>query len=91
MNRLLRSALPAAGPLALGLAVQLPIHDHSVVPMGEGYLASATNWMLQGKLLYRESDTGIFPAIYYITALLFSIFEPDILVTRAERTNKRPF
>jgi 4-amino-4-deoxy-L-arabinose transferase-like glycosyltransferase len=50
--------------------------------MDEGHLASAASWMLQGKLLYREIDTGIFPAIYYITALLFSIFEPDILVTR---------
>jgi hypothetical protein len=82
MNRSLRTVLTATGLVALGLLAQLPIHDRSVVPMDEGHLASAASWILHGKLLYREIDTGIFPAIYYITALLFSIFEPDLLVTR---------
>ncbi len=74
--------LPAAAVILIGLAAQSPIYDRSVVPMDEGHLASAADWILRGKLLYRDIHTGIFPAIYYLTALLFSLTSPDMVVTR---------
>ncbi len=78
----LRIGIAAVGLLGLGLLVQLPIYNRSVVPMDEGHLAAAVDWIIQGKALYREIHTGIVPAIYYITAFLFSLFEPDLVVTR---------
>ncbi len=72
----------AAGWLALAALVQWPIHDRALVPMDEGHLAAAADWMLGGKLLYREIHTGIFPGIYLITSALFGLFGRDMIVTR---------
>ena len=65
------------------VAIQLPMFDRSVVPMDEGHFVAAAHWMLQGDLLYRDIHTGIFPGIYYLTALLFAVFGEDLLVTRS--------
>jgi hypothetical protein len=35
-----------------------------------------------GKLLYRDLHTGIFPGIYHFTTLLFNLFGNDLIVTR---------
>jgi hypothetical protein len=78
----LRLGLPAAGIALLALALQLPIHDRSAVPMDEGHLATAASRILDGDLLYRDIHTGIFPGVYHLTALLFSLFGRDLLVTR---------
>jgi hypothetical protein len=66
----------------LAVAVQWTIHDRTIVPMDEGHLAAAASWMLDGKLLYREIHTGIFPGIYLITTLLFGVFGEDMIVMR---------
>jgi len=66
----------------LAVLVQLPIHDRALVPMDEGHLATAADWMSQGKLLYRDIHTGIFPGIYLLGRGLFALFGHDLLVTR---------
>jgi hypothetical protein len=78
----LRVGLPVAGIALLALALQCSIHDRSAVPMDEGHLASAASRILGGELLYRDIHTGIFPGVYHLTALLFSLFGSDLLVTR---------
>jgi hypothetical protein len=35
-----------------------------------------------GEVLYRDIYTGIYPGIYYLTALLLDVFGEDVLVTR---------
>ena len=67
---------------ATGFAATVSIFDRSVIPMDEGHLCATADWMLGGKLLYRDIHTGIFPGIYYLTAGLLSLFGRDVLVTR---------
>lgn len=71
-----------AGFACLAVVAQLPIHDRSVVFMDEGHLTAAAMELLRGKLLYRDVHTGIFPGIYQVTAGLFWLFGPDLIVTR---------
>ena len=78
----LRLGALGVGILALGLVAQLSLYDRSVVPMDEGHLVAAADRLSQGELLYRDIHTGIFPGIYYTTALLFSAIGRDVLVTR---------
>lgn len=77
-----RIGATAFGLLALSVLLQLAIFDRSVVPMDEGHLAAFANWLLEGKRLYRDLHTGIFPGIYYLGALLFGTFGADLIVTR---------
>jgi len=77
-----RAWLAGSALAALALLVQLPFHDRALVPMDEGHLAAAAGWMLDGKLLYRDIHTGIFPGIYLLTTVLFGIFGRDLIVTR---------
>lgn len=67
---------------AAAVASQLATFDRSIVPMDEGHLAALAMGLQDGKLLYRDLHTGIFPGIYHITALLFSVFGNDLIVTR---------
>ena len=78
----LRVVVGSAAIGVLGLGLQLPIFDRSVVPMDEGHLAATASRLLAGELLYRDVHTGIFPGVYYATALLFSLFGSDLVVTR---------
>ena len=66
--------------LALGL--QLPIYDRSIVPMDEGHLAAVSMWIQNGKYLYKDLHSGIFPGIYHFTSVLFWIFGNDLVVAR---------
>ncbi|MBW2231208.1 MAG: glycosyltransferase family 39 protein [Deltaproteobacteria bacterium] len=66
----------------LSVIAQWTIHDRALVPMDEGHLAAAADWLLDGKRLYRDIHTGIFPGIYLITAGLFALFGEDMWVTR---------
>lgn len=61
---------------------QLATFDRSIVPMDEGHLATLAMGLQDGKLLYRDLHTGIFPGIYHLTAMLFGIFGNDLIVTR---------
>ena len=76
-DRTIASAIVVAAVL-----YQLPTFDRSIVPMDEGHLASVAMWLQDGKLLYRDLHTGIFPGIYHATAILFKIFGHDLIVTR---------
>jgi len=72
----------AAGVAALAAVAQLPSFDRSVVPMDEGQLLAIAGRLLDGEVLYRDIYTGIFPGVYYGTALLLRIFGEDAVVTR---------
>jgi len=68
--------------LALPALVQAPLFDRMIVPMDEGHLAAAADRMLDGKRLYADIHTGIFPGIYLVTSGLFALFGRDLIVTR---------
>ncbi|MCP5043529.1 MAG: hypothetical protein GY944_21075 [bacterium] len=72
------------GALVFVVAVllQLPIFDRSIVAMDEGHLATVAMGLQDGLALYRDLHTGIFPGIYHLTALLFSLLGNDLLVAR---------
>ncbi len=61
---------------------QLPTFDRSIVPMDEGHLAFVAMGLGDGLALYRDLHTGIFPAYYQLTALLFALFGEDLIVAR---------
>jgi hypothetical protein len=67
---------------AVAVLSQLASFDRSIVPMDEGHLAALAMGLQDGKLLYRDLHTGIFPGIYHLTALLFNVFGNDLIVTR---------
>jgi hypothetical protein len=71
-----------AGVAVLALLAQLPSFDRSAVLVDEGQLVSIADRILRGEVLYRDVYTGIFPGIYYATALLLDVFGHDVLVTR---------
>lgn len=77
-----RSCLTPAALVGLSLLIQWPLFDRTIVPMDEGHLAAAADWMLDGKRLYVDIHTGIFPGIYLITSGLFAIFGRELMVTR---------
>ncbi|MDJ0851484.1 MAG: glycosyltransferase family 39 protein [Myxococcota bacterium] len=72
----------AAGVGLLALCAQLPILARGAVPLDEGQLVAIADRILAGDVLYRDIYTGIFPGIYYLTAGLFGVFGPDVVVTR---------
>ncbi|MFP8872741.1 MAG: hypothetical protein VCB43_15710, partial [Myxococcota bacterium] len=49
---------------AVAVLSQLATFDRSIVPMDEGHLAALAMGLQDGKLLYRDLHTGIFPGIY---------------------------
>ena len=66
----------------LAVAVQMPLYDRSIVPMDEGHLLTTADAMLNGRHLYVDIHTGIFPGIYLITSALLGLFGHEVLVTR---------
>lgn len=66
----------------LAIAVQLPIYDRSIVPMDEGHLLTTADAMLDGRRLYVDLHTGIFPGIYLMGSGLLSLFGREVIVTR---------
>ena len=75
-------AVTTAAVAALALVVQIPILDRSVVWVDEGQLLAIADRLRHGDVLYRDVYTGIFPGIYYLTALLLDVFGEDVVVTR---------
>ncbi len=67
---------------AVMIAVQVPIFDRTIVPLDEGQLLAIAYRIRNGELLYRDIYTGIFPGVYYATALLVWLAGADLLVTR---------
>jgi len=78
----LPTGLVAAAVALAGVALQLPSFNRGIVPLDEGHMAAVVVRLLDGELLYRDVDTGLFPGIYYLCAGLFTLFERDLLVTR---------
>lgn len=72
----------AVAILVIAVLLQLPSYDRTIVPMDEGHLAAVAAWLQDGKLLYRDLHSGIFPGIYHFTALLFSLLGTDLVVAR---------
>src|SRR5258705_754511 len=68
--------------LAAAAAVQLPIHDRSVVALDEGQLAAIAARLAAGQVLYRDVYTGIFPGVYHVAAWLLALFGDDLVVLR---------
>ncbi|MED5262762.1 MAG: glycosyltransferase family 39 protein [Myxococcota bacterium] len=64
------------------IAIQVPIVNRGFVSMDEGHLVATAQRLLEGDLLYRDIQTGIFPGVYYLAALLFEMFGMDVVVTR---------
>jgi hypothetical protein len=77
-----RDAVTTAAIAALALVAQIPILDRSVVWVDEGQLVAIADRLRHGDVLYRDVYTGIFPGIYYLTALLLDVFGEDVVVTR---------
>jgi hypothetical protein len=77
-----QEAALAAGVAAAALLAQLGIFARGVVPVDEGQLVTIADRLLRGEVLYRDVYTGLFPGIYYATALLFGLFGEDVVVTR---------
>ena len=66
----------------LALVAQMPLFDRSIVPMDEGHLLTTADAMLNGRHLYTDLHTGIFPGIYLITSSLLGVFGREVMVTR---------
>ncbi|MEE3327804.1 MAG: glycosyltransferase family 39 protein, partial [Myxococcota bacterium] len=66
----------------LALLAQMPLFNRSIVPMDEGHLLTTADAMLNGRDLYTDLHTGIFPGIYLITSGLLELFGREVLVTR---------
>lgn len=75
-------AAPAAGIALLASVALLPTFDRSANPMDEGQLLAIAQRLLDGEALYRDVHTGIFPGVYWGTALLLGLFGENIVVTR---------
>lgn len=67
---------------AVVVAASWPLARRGIVPLDEGQVASFANRILGGEVLYRDMYSGIYPGIYYLTALLFKLFGVDLWVTR---------
>ncbi|MGE4607149.1 MAG: glycosyltransferase family 39 protein [Myxococcota bacterium] len=77
------SKLRAPGCVAvLTLIVQLPFFDRWFSVMDEGHMLLFADLVTQGQLLYSDMTIYPLPGAFYLLALVFSIFEPSILVSR---------
>lgn len=72
----------AAAWVVGAVAIQVPIVNRGFVSMDEGHLVATAQRLMDGDLLYLDIQTGIFPGVYYLAALLFEMFGMDVLVTR---------
>lgn len=77
-----RRGFVAAAVGLFALLAQLPILNRGAVPLDEGQLLVIAERILAGEVLYRDVYTGIFPGIYYLTAMLLDLLGEDVLVTR---------
>lgn len=66
----------------LSLFASALLFDRAFILIDEGHIATIASRILDGQVLYRDVQTGIFPGVYYLTAALFAAFGEDIIVTR---------
>lgn len=70
----------AAGAMIAAFAFSLC--RRGIVLSDEGYILLESLDMLDGKVLYRDMDAFVTPGVWFLHALIFSVFEPSVLVSR---------
>jgi hypothetical protein len=68
--------------LLVSLALQLLIFDRWMSLLDEGAIVQIADQIRDGKHLYRHAVHVAFPGVFYLTAALFEIFGPSLLVGR---------
>ncbi len=64
-------------------AAYLPIAHTDLSMLDEGALLYVAERLTKGDVLYRDIVTGIMPGVYYLQALLFTVFGYSVSVSRA--------
>jgi hypothetical protein len=75
-----RIALGVAGLLLVGLYVWAA--RYRLDPLDEGYFFYTSSRVYAGELPYRDFSTPYTPLFFYLNALLFRVFELDVVVVR---------
>lgn len=68
--------------IGLALAIQLPLYHRWFSLLDEAAILQIADDINDGGILYRDAVHVAFPGIFYLTALLFRIFGPSIVVGR---------
>jgi hypothetical protein len=68
--------------LLSSIAIQIPLHNRSLLFFDEGVIFNAAEFVLEGGVLYKGKIVGIVPGIFYLLALLYKIFGVSFLVSR---------
>jgi hypothetical protein len=77
-----RDAAAIALVVLVGLALQLLVYDRWLSLLDEGGIVQIADQINQGLPPYRWGVHLAFPGVFYLTALLFQVFEPSLLVGR---------
>jgi hypothetical protein len=77
-----RDAAAIAFVVLVGLTLQLLVYDRWLSLLDEGAIAQIADQINHGLPPYREAVHVAFPGVFYLTALLFRLFEPSLLVGR---------
>ena len=59
-----------------------PLCNRAIVLSDEGLLLQQAEEIARGLVLYRDQDSFVAPAVWYLLAGLFKLFEPNVLVGR---------
>ncbi len=81
-SRAARSRWPALVAGALVSAFAFSLCRRGIVLSDEGYLLLQSLDMLDGKVLYRDMDAFVTPGMWFLHALVFSLFEPSVFSSR---------
>ncbi len=68
--------------IATALAMQLPLYHRWFSLLDEAAILQIADQLNQGSILYRDAVHVAFPGIFYLTAALFRVFGPSVLVGR---------
>lgn len=68
--------------IVAALAIQLPIYNRWISLLDESAILQIADQLNDGGMLYRDAVHVAFPGIFYLTAGLFRLFGPSMLVGR---------
>ena len=68
--------------VAAALAIQLPIYNRWISLLDESAILQIADQLNDGDVMYRDAVHVAFPGIFYLTAGLFRLFGPSMLVGR---------
>src|SRR5262249_24502187 len=74
--------LPCALAVGAAIAIQLPIFTRWMSLLDEGAIAEIGDQIAHGGLPYRDAVHVALPGVFYLTAALFRVFGPSLLVGR---------